>query len=88
MGKWKFAGAGTEGRPFNIGGVNVWDFKWVLVSDRRIEVVHESDPKPPRPTTCVYKIIDKEREIVFAADEFTPGIYGFYVSHTDTTDGD
>ena len=76
MTNWKYVGHGIEGEKLEISGINVWDHKWVNRKGERAEI---KDPLYGQ-IHCfhVYEIFAQERQIVFAAGEFSNGVYGFY----------
>ncbi len=74
---WQFAGSSTEGEVFDIRGVNVWDQGWQVKAG---EEAHVNDPVYGRSYVFkVYTVQDDEEKIEFAAGEFSPGEWGFFI---------
>jgi hypothetical protein len=74
---WKFLQAVPEGEKLQIGGLSVWDHKWlntpgemVIAKDPRYGQIHRFP---------VYQIQAGSTRTQFAAGEFSNGIWGFYV---------
>lgn len=62
---------------FLLDGLDVWKHQWHAVADAPPADVR--DPQYHRPFRMpVYRIADGTREVVFAAGEFSSGIFGFY----------
>lgn len=75
---WTFAGAVGSSEPFTIGGLDVWQHQWQSVAGAPPASVR--DPHYNQPFQMpVYQIADGARSAVFAAGEFSNGIFGFYV---------
>ena len=74
---WRFVSIGWEGDTTDVGGVNPWDVKWTH-TDRRITVAHPSYPSQ-RHTMFINEVAGSIPAITFAADEFSNGVWGFYV---------
>jgi hypothetical protein len=75
---WRFASIGFERDPVDIGaGIDPWQVSWV---DTRtwIVVAHPSYPTQ-RHTTHVYEVAGTDPPRVFAAGEFSNGVWGIYV---------
>jgi len=72
---WKFKKAGFDG-DCKLFGVNIFDYEWESTG-QQIEVL---DPlyKEPKPMT-VYTANIGNKQVTFAAGEFSNGVYGFYV---------
>ena len=80
-GGWKIVRAVADGESILLGGfvfgVNPWRYKWdSLGAD--IEMPHPSYPNEMH-VYKVYRIKTWWREIVFAAGELSPGVFGFCV---------
>src|SRR5262245_36099354 len=80
-GGWKIVGAVAEGESILLGGfifgANPWRYEWQsLGSD--IEMPHPSYPNEMH-VYEIYRIKTWSREIVFAAGELSPGVFGFCV---------
>lgn len=74
---WQFAGSAKEGEAFEIRGVDIWGQGW-QVSDG--QEAHVNDPVYGKSYVFrVFTIQDGDEKVEFAAGEFTPGEWGFYV---------
>ena len=77
MMNWSFAGASCEGDKLEISGIRVWEHKWVCRVGERADV---KDPRYGQSYSFhVYEIVASDRQIVFAAGEFSNSVYGFYI---------
>jgi hypothetical protein len=74
---WRFVSIGFEGDRTDIGGVNPWDVEWISTGGR-ITVAHPSYPHQ-RHTMFTYEVAGSRPTIVFAAGEFSNGVWGFFV---------
>ena len=74
---WRFVSISFEGQPTDVGGVNPWDVEWTP-TDGRITVAHPEYPAE-RHTMFTYEVTGSNPRIVFAAGEFSNGVWGFYV---------
>jgi len=75
---WRFVSIGLEGDSVDIGGgMNPWDAEWVSTY-RRIVVAHPQYPRE-RHTMFTYEVAGSDPPVVFAAGEYSNGVYGFYV---------
>jgi hypothetical protein len=75
---WTFVGAVGSSEPFAIEGLDVWQHQWHSVAGAPRAAVR--DPHHNQPfEMSVYRIVDGSRSVVFAAGEFSNGIFGFYV---------
>lgn len=75
--KWIFAGHCVDGNRFLIDGVNVWSRAWQNVPGQSAQI---KDPLYGQDFSFpVYTIQDGEKEVRFAAGEFSNTIWGFYV---------
>ena len=74
---WRFAWIGVEGNEVRIDGVNPWQVNW-NATERRIVVPHPQYPAQ-RHQFEVYEIPDTDPPVVFAAGEFSYGVWGFFV---------
>lgn len=74
---WRYLRHVGEGEPVSIGGENVWDRDWIPTG----ELASVIDPQHGATRRFeVWKIQQVGRpDIVFAAGEFSNGIWGFYV---------
>ncbi len=74
---WRFVSIGFEGDPIDIGaGVNPWSETWLSLY-RRIVVAHPQYPRQ-RHTMDTYQVAGSDPPIVFAAGEFSNGVWGLY----------
>lgn len=73
---WAFVHIGFEGDDVEIRGVNPWKAKWVPRLFQ-ITVAHPSYPAQ-RHTMWTYEIPGPDSIVVFAAGEFSNGVWGFY----------
>ena len=80
---WEFFHACPEGEDCQIGGLSVWAQKWQRISDEPIIV---KDPHYGQIFRfSVYEISAGLQRAVFAAGEFSNGIFGFYVPSSAQT---
>jgi len=84
MTRWKMsmrAGASSASvsrdRRRTFGGVNPWEVKWTPTHGR-ITVAHPQYPSQ-RHTAFTYEVAGVTPPIVFAAGEFSNGVWGFFV---------
>ena len=76
MTHWSFVSSSVEGGGLEISGVRVWEHKWVCRTGERAEV---KDPHYGQIYSFrIYKIVANERQVIFAAGEFSASVYGFY----------
>jgi hypothetical protein len=74
---WRFLGRSDEGGPFAIEGIDVWQQSWEAVADAKATV---RDPIYDQPFAFrVYRMNLGPRTVTFAAGEFSPNVWGFYV---------
>lgn len=74
---WQFAGSAKEGEAFEIKGVDVWSQGWQVAAGKEAQV---NDPVYGKSYIFrVFAIQDDDEKIEFAAGEFSPGTWGFYV---------
>ena len=72
---WKFLKACYDGED-GVFDINIFDYNWVPTG-RCVEVL---DPiYNQKHTFKVYNIDIEEKQVTFAAGEFSNGVYGFYV---------
>lgn len=74
---WRFVDIGVEGFAVDIGGLNPWPESWTS-KDRRVVVPHPQYPAQ-RHRFHVYEIADTDPPVVFAAGEYSYGVWGFFV---------
>lgn len=77
MQRWTYVAHVGEGEPLRLEGENVWDHNWKLTGETALVV----DPQHGAPREFeVWRIVGaRGMDIVFAAGEFSNGIWGFYV---------
>jgi len=76
-GEWQFASSSKKSEPFAIKGVDVWETGWQVLAR---EEAHVHDPVYGKEYIFrVFNIPDGDQTIEFAAGEFSPGTWGFYV---------
>jgi hypothetical protein len=83
---WRLVSIGFEGESTDVGGVNPWDATWVSTHGR-ITVGHPQYPNQ-RHTMFTYEIAGANPIVVFAAGEFSNGVWGFFVPDIDSSSGD
>lgn len=74
---WKFLHIGFSNDEVLVGGHNIWDHKWISMHAEPIVVPHPSYPDQ-RHTMDIYKL-DAPGEPLFAAGEFSNGVWGTYI---------
>ena len=75
--EWQFAGSARKDEPFAIKGVDVWGTGWQVSAGAE---AHVHDPVYGKEYVFqVFTIPDGDQIIEFAAGEFSPGTWGFYV---------
>lgn len=74
---WRFVSIGLEGQATNVGGINLWDVEWTPTHGRII-VAHPAYPSQ-RHTMLTYEVAEAIPPVVFAAGEFSDGVWGFFV---------
>lgn len=73
---WQFLGSSLDGQIFKIEGINIWEKSW-LNQNISVEV---TDPKyGEKKLFTVFKILEENKEIEFAAGEFSNFVWGFYI---------
>jgi hypothetical protein len=74
---WEFVHIGFEGDVLQIGGLNPWTVEWGQ-SVGRITVAHPQHPGQ-RHSLDIYRVVDSSgRPVMFAAGEFSNGVWGFF----------
>jgi hypothetical protein len=73
---WRFHCAIPESHNCQINGVSVWDHEWSEISG---DMVIAKDPHGQLRRLPVYQISLGSKLAVFAAEEFSNGIFGFFV---------
>jgi len=74
---WKFSGHCFDGETFLIEEVNVWSRHWEAVPDETAEIkdpLYHQDFIFP-----VYYLTEGNKQIKFAAGEFSNQVWGFYI---------
>jgi len=72
---WRFVRVVTEGDELRIDGVDVWSTGWGK-AEGSIDVL---DPTYGQPhTLSIHRITKDGRTVVFAAGEFSNGVWAFY----------
>ena len=74
---WRFVSIGFDGQSTDVGGVDPWTVTWTPTHGR-IVVAHPSYPDE-RHVMLTYEVAGSTPPIVFAAGEFSNGVWGFYV---------
>ena len=74
---WRFVSIGPEGEPTDVGDVDPWRVEWTP-THRRIVVAHPDYPDQ-RHVLEVYEVVGSSPPIIFAAGEFSNGVWGFFV---------
>jgi hypothetical protein len=76
---WSLLGVAIEGSDFEVAGINVWEHGWEPVGSRAITVAHPTYPDQ-RHQMWVYRLYGVPTPVVFAAGEFSNGVWGFYAA--------
>jgi hypothetical protein len=80
MRKWNYIGTSTELQPFEIQGLDVWKHDWKTICDR----AEVKDPLYGQDFSfAVFEISDGKNKVIFAAGEFSNGVWGFYQRDTN-----
>jgi len=74
---WNLVSIGFEGQEVRIAGVSLWEVEWEPVGSSSITVAHPSHPEQ-RHQIPVYRVRHSSPEMLFAAGEFSNGVWGFY----------
>ncbi len=74
---WRLVSIGFEPHPAEVAGINLWDQAWTSTG-QKITVAHPSYPSQ-RHHMWIYEATDTNPLIVFAAGEFSNGVWGFFV---------
>jgi len=75
---WKHVAIGFEGDPVSLGGLNPWELPWHSLGEPPIIVAHPSYPRQ-RHSMWIYELRVDNEAVMFAAGEFSNGVWGFYV---------
>ena len=74
---WLFLHTGFEGDGIEVDDVRLWDATWVRTR-ARITVAHPQYPDQ-RHVMTTYETDGSANRVEFAADEFSNGVWGFFV---------
>lgn len=74
---WRFVSIGFEGEATDIFGINPWDAEWTSTHGR-VTVSHPQHPSE-RHVMFTYEVKGSDPPAIFAAGEFSNGVWGFYV---------
>jgi len=72
---WTFKKATVESDKFEINDLNIWDFKW---QDTGEKIIIKDPQYGQSHTFTVYEINNGNAKAIFAAGEFSNGIWGIY----------
>jgi hypothetical protein len=73
---WRFLKTINEGELCEIGGLNIWEFKWQEIGEK----IKVKDPLYGRFYSFdVFKIQKDNTTILFAAGEFSNCVWGIYL---------
>lgn len=78
---WRFVSIGFWSDPVDVRGVDPRTFDWGRTKGW-IVVAHPSYPHE-RHSMFVYELADQTPPLVFAAGEFSNGVWGFFVPEDD-----
>ena len=73
----RFVSIGFEGQATDVGGINLWAAEWTPTGGR-VTVAHPEYPLQ-RHTMFTYRIAGANPPVIFAAGEFSAGVWGFFV---------
>ncbi len=74
---WRFVSIGIANHETDVGGVNPWEVEWRRTG-RYVSVAHPQYPSE-RHLMMVYKTEGADPPVLFAAGEFSNGVWGFFV---------
>lgn len=74
---WRFLSIGIDGFDVDVGGLNPWRKNWISTG-RRVVVAHPQYPSQ-RHRFTVYEFEGADPPVVFAAGEYSNGVWGFFV---------
>jgi hypothetical protein len=80
---WKLLAVGVEKDAVTLRGHDLWKQKWLRHTDDSIFVAHPNFPAE-RHEMFVYQL-EVEPTIIFAAGEFSNGVWGFYAPSVETS---
>lgn len=73
--EWKHINTIADGVKFKINGLNIWDFHWKDTGEK----IDIKDPLYGKSYSFpIYEINDSNIKVIFAAGEFSNGVYGIY----------
>jgi hypothetical protein len=73
---WKYIKAITDGEPFFINGIGIWENEWKDTG----KSIHILDPIYQQPYTLpIYEITNEDSTITFATTELSNCVWGIYV---------
>ncbi len=78
MSQWKAVGVVAEGQSIQVGGLNVWDYRWARKSDDPVELPHPAHPHQQH-RMFIYEVSAGGKNVTFAAGELSTNVWGFYV---------
>jgi hypothetical protein len=82
---WRLLHIGFEGDSVSVAGINPWHAAEWVGTGGAITVAHPSYPAQ-RHTMQVYSLDPEHGEYVFAAGEFSNGVWGIYVPDGPSAD--
>lgn len=74
---WELRAIVVDGDPVVIAGVDVWQVQWEPVRAGSVVVAHPTYPAQ-RHSMSVYKFSEVDPAVLFAAGEFSNGVWGSY----------
>lgn len=83
---WRLLHVGFEGDDVSVTGINLWEVGSWTSTGARITVAHPSYPAQ-RHTMQVYVLDPRDAGSLFAAGEFSNGVWGIYVPAAVTPGG-
>jgi hypothetical protein len=78
MSDGKAVGVVMEGQSLQVGGLNIWDHRWVRKSDDPVDLPHPTYVHQ-RHRMFVYEVSADGKKVIFAAGELSAGLWGIYV---------
>ena len=80
---WRLLAIGLANEAVTLRGHHLWTEQWRRRADEPITVAHPSYPAE-RHTMSVYQL-EVDPRIIFAAGEFSNGVWGFFAPTVETT---
>lgn len=74
---WEYLAAVTEGAAVLIAGVDPWGADWAAVPVGSVVVADPVHPNQQH-SMSAYRLVGVEPVVLFAAGEFSNGVWGFY----------